>query len=188
MQISYTNGQIRTYFLDIKKDREEVKLYNDSHPIKKKVGNVSEDATESLAYNLIADGTILRDAFKDGIRDLRRNGKKGKDIIVNHCHSIEVKGTSSKDGFITTSKSNFKAFAWVWFDTKEFFEGKSTIKVYIVKNPKCLNPYKIEANGESKFSLKKAKEAAKENKCFEEYEIDFDTFGIKLRKENPFFS
>lgn len=189
MQISYTDSQIRNYFIDIKSDRENVKKYNESHLLKKKVGNISEEATESLAYNLIVNGIILKEAFeKTGIYSIKRKGKKGKDILVNDFFTVEVKGTSSKSGFITTSKSNFKSSAWIWFDIKPFFENQQNIVVYVIKNPKCLNPYKIEANGESKFSLKKAKEIAKNNNCLEEVVLDFNTFGVKTKKENSFFS
>ena len=189
MQTSYTNVQIRQYFVDLKEDfRARVLEYNKTHPIKQKFNNISEDATESLAYNLIADGTILKNEFKNGIRSIKRRGKKGADILINNILVVEVKGTSSKNGFITTNSNNFKAFAWIWFDVKGYFNGNDTIIVNILKNPLKVTLTQPIRNGQCKLSLKNVMALAKEDGSFEEVKLDFNTFGVKSIKEKEFFT
>jgi len=186
---NYTNNQIKKYLLDLKVDRDNIKEYNSKNLIKKKNPNISEDATESLAYNLISDGIILSNDFKDGIYNIKRDGKKGKDIVINYSYVVEIKGTSSKEGFITTSKKNFKSYAWVWFNLRRFFCGENIITVNVIKKPnECLNPYKIQANGESKLSLKKAMVVAKKLGCHESIDINIDNFEIKNINGNKFFN
>lgn len=144
--------EIIKYLLFEKSNRYERDRFNGV--IKLKTPNLAEDASESLACHLIKDGSILKQLHP--IIKVERQGRIGKDIFVNGYHKIEVKGTSSVNGCVTTSQSNFDSFAWVWCDFRPFFEtDKYIIPIHIITNPKiCITSERyVEALNQNKLSL-----------------------------------
>jgi hypothetical protein len=166
--------EIIKYILFEKESRRHRELYNGS--IKPKTPNLSEDASESLACHLIRDGCILKQLHP--ITIVERLGKQGKDILVNKYHKIEVKGTSSIEGCVTPSDSNFEAFAWIWLDFKPFFNsGNHIIDVHVITNPKsCVTSVRhVEAINENKLGLKSAICDARRTRNYEQLSFNLKT-------------
>lgn len=147
--------------------------------IKLKTPNLSEQASESLACHLIKDGSILK--CLSPIVSIELLGKKGKDILVNKYHKLEVKGTSSINGCVTTSKSNFDSFAWIWLDFKPFFNSDNhIIDVHVIKNPKqCITSERyVETLKENKLSLKSVIDDANKTGNYEYLNFNLKTMLI----------
>ena len=165
-----------------KKIRQTILDGNVLLKIQIKPPNLSEEVTESLLCRMINGGYFLNDKYGDNAI-AERHGKKGADVIVNGKYKLECKGTSSKEGTITVSKTNIlDREQWVWMDFSSYVRHNSSIvNIHVINNPsKCIHPSKIEANGESKLKLSKAIKQAKETNNYEFHEFSLNTMEMKV--------
>ena len=166
--------EIMDYLLFEQYSRYQRSLYKGA--IKPKTPNITEDASESLTCHLIKDGSILKQLHP--ITKLERKGRNGKDIVVNGYHKLEVKGTSSNDGSITTSESNFESFAWVWMDFRPFFEHSHfVVPVHVITNPRaCITSERyVQALKQNKLNLPSVIGDAVNSGNYERYELNLKT-------------
>ena len=177
----HSTNDITKYLTEYKKICASIVNGNKTLIIKIKPPNLSEEITESLACKLINNGTILSDKYGENAR-AERFGKSGCDIVVNDLYKIECKGTTSLDGFVSVTKTNlFERDAWIWLDFQPFIHKNSSIvEIHIIHKPnECIKPRKIEANGESKITMRTAIKDAIEVHSYQFYELSTHTMGIK---------
>jgi len=155
--------------------------------IQSHIPNFQENASESLACHIIKGGIILPQLSP--ITSIKRCGRGGKsksgepksDVLVNDFHKIEVKATTSSEGTVTTSESNYDAFAWLWFDFRPYFNSQSNIiPIHVVTNPKqCITTKKyVEKLKQTKVNLKSAIGDAKKTGNYEYAEINLKTLAV----------
>ena len=178
----YTFEEIVDHLEAYKRIRLAIIKENESLKIPIKPPNLSEEVTESLLCKMINDGVFLHEKY--GLNAVaERHGKKGVDVIVNGTFKLECKGTTSKDGSITVSKTNIlEREQWIWMDFSNYIKHNDTIiGIHVINNPeKCIQPIKIEANGESKLKLSKAIKYAQETENYEFHEFSFNTLKMKV--------
>lgn len=177
----HSKRDILQYLEKYKRIREDILKSNKSLNIHIKPPNLSEEITESISCRLINKGLILQSKYGEKCK-AERFGKTGVDILVNKIFKIECKGTTSLDGFISVSKTNlFERDAWIWLDFQPYIHHNSPIvRVHIIHKPEvCINPRKIEANGESKMTMKHAVKKSMAAGTHESHELDVLTLKVK---------
>ena len=178
----HTINDIVAHLDAYKRIRNIILEENNSLTITIKPPNLSEEVTESLLCKMINDGVFLKEKY--GVNAIaERFGKSGADVIVNGIYKLECKGTSSKEGTITVSKTNIlEREQWVWMDFSSYIiNNSSIINIHVINNPSiCIKPKKIEANGEEKLKLNAAVKQAQETNNYEFHEFSLNTMSMKV--------
>lgn len=159
--------------------------------IRQKLPNISDQATESLAWHLVKDRKILNDEIP--VLDyLERRGnttgtEEGADLVANGRTKIEVKSTSSKTGFTSASLNNKNVHAALFCDFYEHLKkGSEYIKIYALKDPQSFKKKIIETTGEEKLSMIKEVELAKKYGVCEEIQVHLGEYLINKTPCNIF--
>ena len=149
--------------------------------------NLNKDATESLVCHLVKDGVILPQ-LKPIVRIERF---PNKDVLVNNYHKLEVKATSTDDGSVTTSESNFEAFAWIWLETQAFFYQDSyIIPIHVITNPRiCITSTRyVEALKQTKVSIRSVMKNAMDTHNYFRHNCNLKTIAIQPERARLWFN
>lgn len=139
--------------------------------------NLSKNATESLVCHLVKDGILIPQITP--ITSVERFDNA--DVMVNNYHKLEVKATTTGEGTVTTSESNFNAFAWVWIDMKNFiYNNNSIIPIHVISNPKtCITTQRyVETLKQTKVTINSVIDDAIKTNNYVYHNFNINTFVV----------